>query len=158
MTSALVSHAIQLAVAPVFMLAAVAAMIGAVATRLARIIDRARVLDERLESGAQINAEAAHWELDRLKLRGRFCNWSVGFLAVCAMLIGATVMALFLGETSLPLTERLVPWTFLGAVAIFVLALVFFLIETLLATHTLRFGKTQLRTQSRTQLRNPPRQ
>jgi predicted ABC-type sugar transport system permease subunit len=34
-----------------------------------------------------------------------------------------------------------VPWTFLGAVALFVLALLFFLAETLLATHVLRFGR-----------------
>ncbi len=145
MTSGSVLNAIQLAVAPVFMLAAVAAMIGAVATRLARIIDRARALDDRLGAGTAINKEAVYWELDRLKLRGRICNWSVGLLAVCAMLIGATVMVLFLGETALPYSERLVPWTFLGAVGIFVLALVFFLIETLLATHTLRFGKQPLR-------------
>ena len=70
-------HAIQLAVAPIFMLAAVAAMIGTVATRLARIIDRARELEERLESGAARNPDADHWELNRLKLRGRICNGSV---------------------------------------------------------------------------------
>jgi hypothetical protein len=141
MTSSSVLSAIQLAVAPVFMLAAVAAMIGTVATRLARIIDRARELEERLTSTAMTNTEAIYWELDRLKLRGRICNGSVGLLAICAVLIGATVMALFLGETTLPLTERLVPWTFLGAVGIFVVALLFFLLETLLATHALRFGK-----------------
>jgi hypothetical protein len=141
MTSGTVLHAIQLAVAPVFMLAAVSAMIGTVAMRLARIIDRARVLEERLEAGAATNESAYNWELERLRLRGRICNWSVGFLAVCAMLIGATVMALFVGETALPYTERLVPWTFLGAVGLFVLALIFFLIETLLATHALRFGR-----------------
>jgi len=45
----------------------------------------------------------------------------------------------------LPYTERLVPWTFLGALGIFVVALICFLLETFLATHTLRFGK------------NPPR-
>ncbi len=39
-----VTHAIQLAVAPVFLLTAVAAMIGTIAGRLARIIDRARLL------------------------------------------------------------------------------------------------------------------
>ena len=105
------------------------------------IIDRARVLEERLAAGAAANEKAYYWELERLKLRGRICNWSVGLLAVCAMLIGATVMALFVGETGLPSTERLVPWTFLGAVGIFVLALIFFLIETLLATHALRFGR-----------------
>lgn len=136
-----VLNAIQLAVAPIFMLAAVAAMIGTVATRLARIIDRARVLEERLESATARDLRAIHWELDRLKLRGRICNWSVGLLAVCGMLIGATVMLLFVGETYLPRIERVVPWTFLGAVGAFVLALLLFLTETLLATHALRFGR-----------------
>lgn len=135
-----VLHAIQLAVAPVFMLAAVAAMTGTVATRLARIIDRARQLEERLELGTARRPEDAVRELQRLKLRGLICNWSVGLLAVCGMLIGATVMALFVGEFSMPHAERIVPWTFLGAVGIFVMALLLFLAETLLATHTLRFG------------------
>lgn len=141
MTPSAVLNAIQLAVAPVFMLTAIAAMIGTVATRLARIIDRARVLEERLASGTQSDEDAAYWELNRLKLRGRICNWSVGLLGVCGMLIVATVMVLFLGETALPRTERLVPWTFLGALGVFVIALVLFLLETFLATHTLRFSK-----------------
>jgi hypothetical protein len=141
MTSGAILSAIQLAVAPVFMLTAIAAMIGTVATRLARIIDRARILEERLEAGTQINEAAAHWELNRLKLRGRICNWSVGMLGICGMLIAATVMVLFLGETVSPRSERLVPWTFLGALAIFVIALLLFLLETFLATHALRFGR-----------------
>jgi hypothetical protein len=145
MSSATILNAIQLAVAPIFMLAAVAAMIGTVATRLARIIDRARELEERLEANTVVKVDAAHWELDRLKVRGRICNWSVGLLAVCAMLVGATVMALFVGETTLPRMERVVPWTFLGAVGLFVLALIFFLVETLLATHALRFGRNLTR-------------
>lgn len=141
MTSNAVLNAIQLAVAPVFMLTAIAAMIGTVATRLARIIDRARVLDERLQSGTISNLDAAYWELNRLKLRGRICNWSVALLGLCGMLIAATVMVLFLGETVSPKSERLVPWTFLGALGIFVVALLLFLLETFLATHTLRFSK-----------------
>jgi len=134
-------HAIQLAVAPVFMLAAVAGMIGTVAGRLARIIDRARELEERLEAGTARNAKSAFWELDRLKLRGRICNASIGFLTVTGVLIGATVMVMFLGETTLPKSERIVPWSFLGAVGSFVVALLLFLAETQLATHALRFGR-----------------
>jgi hypothetical protein len=57
------------------------------------------------------------------------------------MAIGATVMALFVGETSLPRTERLVPALVLDAVGAFVLALLLFLAETLLATHSMRFKK-----------------
>ena len=44
------THGIQLSLAPVFLLTAVAAMIGAVTGRLARIIDRARTLEERLDA------------------------------------------------------------------------------------------------------------
>ena len=141
MTSSSILQAIQLAVAPVFMLTAVAAMIATTAARLARIVDRARLLDEKLESGSVKYTEATEWELNRLKLRGRICNWSIALLTVCGVLIGATVMALFLGGTSLPLSERLVPWTFLCAVMAFVLALLLFLAETWLATHVLRFGR-----------------
>ncbi len=140
MDSGAVSHGIQLAVAPVFMLSAVAALIGALATRLSRIIDRARAIEDRLAEGGVPNEDAAYWELNRLRLRGRVVNWSVGLLVVCAMLIGATVMTLFLGETLAPLSERLVPWSFLGGITSFVLALMCFLAETLLATHTLRFA------------------
>jgi hypothetical protein len=47
-----ITHSIQLAVAPVFLLTAVAGMIGAVAGRLARIIDWGRQLEARaLASG-----------------------------------------------------------------------------------------------------------
>ena len=134
-------HAIQLSVAPVFMLAAVAGMINAFAGRLSRIIDRAREIEERLETGTARNAKSAFWELERLKLRGRVCNASLGFLTVTGVLIGATVMVMFLGETTVPKSERFVPWAFLGAVGSFVVALLLFLVETRLATHTLRFGR-----------------
>ena len=47
-----ITHGIQLAVAPVFLLTAVAGMIGAVAGRLARIIDRARVVEDRARNSS----------------------------------------------------------------------------------------------------------
>jgi hypothetical protein len=141
MDTSSISHGIQLAVAPVFMLSAVAALIGALAGRLARIIDRARNIEERIAAGSVPDPDAAYWELKRLRLRGRVVNWSVGLLVICAMLIGTTVMTLFLGETLVPHSERLVPWSFLGGITSFVLALMCFLAETLLATHTLRFAK-----------------
>jgi len=50
-----ISHGIQLAVAPVFLLTAVSTMIGTVAGRLARIIDRARLLEDRIETAGPAN-------------------------------------------------------------------------------------------------------
>jgi hypothetical protein len=112
---------------------------------LSRIIDRARHIEDLLAAGSAPNPAAAYSELNRLRLRGRVVNWSVGLLVVCAMLIGTTVMTLFLGETLVPHSERLVPWSFLSGISSFVLALMCFLAETLLATHTLRFAEPPAR-------------
>ena len=137
-----ISHAIQLAVAPVFMLTAIAGLFGALATRLGRIIDRARDLEERIHEGRLVDqpaVEATYWELRRLKLRGHVVNASVGLLTLAAMMIGATVLSLFLGETTTSRVSPLVAVTFLSGVICFVLALVCFLSETLLAGYTLQF-------------------
>jgi hypothetical protein len=40
-----IAHAIQLAIAPVFLLTGVAGLLGVMANRLARVIDRARSFD-----------------------------------------------------------------------------------------------------------------
>jgi Protein of unknown function (DUF2721) len=136
-----VSHGIQLAVAPVFLLTAVAALIGSFATRLARIIDRARLLEEKLEAQSIKNISAAEWELKRLKLRGRIVSGSMAMLTICSLLIGVTIMALFLGETTELHLQRLVPLSFIAGVTFFLIALLGFLIETLLAMHVLRFGR-----------------
>ena len=41
------TEAIQLSIAPVFLLTGVAGMLNAIGTRLARVIDRERVLEDR---------------------------------------------------------------------------------------------------------------
>ena len=137
----IISHSIQLAVAPVFMLTAVASLLGALATRLARIIDRARTLEEKLEAENVAHELEIHAELKRLRDRGRVVNTSMILLTLSAVCIGATVMALFLVETVSLRTNLIVPWTFLGGVIFFVLALLVFLVETLLAGRALNFGK-----------------
>lgn len=134
-------NAIQLAVAPVFLLTAVATLIGALATRLARIIDRARDVEDRLADGSARDPGAAYAELERARLRGWIVNGALALLTISAALIGATVMTLFIGETASPRSEVLIPWTFLGGVASFILALLCFLAETLLAVGVLKFAK-----------------
>ena len=141
MDPTVVAHGIQLAVAPVFLLTAVAALIGSFATRLARIIDRARLLEEKLDAQTVRNIRSAHWELKRLKLRGRIVSLSMVLLTLCSMFIGVTIMALFLGETTQLQIQRLVPLSFIAGVIFFLLALTGFLAETLLAMHVLRFGR-----------------
>lgn len=138
-----VTHGIQLAVAPVFLLTAVSGMIAAVAGRLARIIDRARLLENRLEAGGVEEAKAAkmYRELLELRHRGWLVNSCLALLTLCAMLIGSTIILLFLGETSeLPIL-KMATVCFLSGVVCFLLALMCFLAETLLATRLLNFAE-----------------
>lgn len=94
-----VTHSIQLALAPVFFLTAVAGMIGAVAGRLARIIDRARKLEELLRNPQEEEFIARSLtELHFLRKRGRLANVCIGLLTVCGFCIGLTIALLFLGE------------------------------------------------------------
>src|SRR5215218_5176157 len=87
------AHGIQLAVAPVFLLTAVSGMIGAVAGRLARIIDRARKLeDAAFASTDEEFRRRANDELDELRIRGRLCNGCIGLLTSCAIFIGITII------------------------------------------------------------------
>lgn len=72
---ATVTHGIQLAVAPVFLLTAVSGMIAAVAGRLARIIDRARFLENRLEAGSVEGPKAVRMYTELRELRHRV-GWS----------------------------------------------------------------------------------
>ncbi|NIC40116.1 DUF2721 domain-containing protein [Aquabacterium sp. A08] len=135
-----VTHGIQLAVAPVFLLTAVSGMIAAVAGRLARIIDRARVLEERLQGQAERDAPALQ-ELARLRLRGLLANSSIASLTLCAFLIGLTILLLFLGETTDFQSNRGAILSFLGGVLCFMLALACFLAETVLSTQIMNFGQ-----------------
>jgi len=138
--SSTITHSIQLAVAPVFLLTAVAGMIGAVAGRLARIIDRARVVEDRAHRTQDAEFLAlAMLELGYLRTRGRMANGCIGLLTLCGFLIGVTIILLFLGET---INFRGFTWamgTFLAGVLSFLLALVIFFVETVMATRLLNF-------------------
>ena len=135
-----ITHGIQLAVAPVFLLTAVSGMIGAVAGRLARIIDRARLVEDRARVSTEPDFLAlAYKELADLRLRGRLANGCIGLLTFCAFLIGITIILLFLGEPTNFRANHMAVAGFLAGVLSFLLALVCFLTETLLATRLLNF-------------------
>ena len=139
-----VSHGIQLALAPVFFLTAVSGMIAAVANRLARIVDRARILDDliRVTTEAEL-AQAAQAELNVLRKRAGMTNACIALLTLSGLLIGLTIIVLFIGEVSDLQTRRLSMLSFLSGVVCFLLALLCFLVETHLASNLLNFGKSR---------------
>jgi len=139
-----VSHGIQLSVAPVFLLTAVTAMIGAVANRLARIIDRARLLEQRVVGFAETSHHGKVYdELAQLRVRGLLANCSIALLTLCAVCIGLTIMVLFLGETLNFQGLRISIVSFLAGVVLFQCALVCFFVETWIATRVLKFAKAR---------------
>lgn len=138
--SSAVVHGIQLAVAPVFLLTAVSGMIGAVAGRLARIIDRARTVEDRARGASDAALlQRAYAELADLRTRGRLANGCIALLTTCAFLIGLTIIVLFVGETTAFEIDRFAVGSFLAGVGCFLLALLCFLAETVLATRLLNF-------------------
>jgi hypothetical protein len=137
------SDSIQLAVAPVFLLTAVAGMIGALTQRLARVIDRARVLHKEMEN-ASISSSARNNYQDELKSiakRGRFINVAMIFLVLCALMIGLTILELFFAETTggKLILSAFVLYTFVAGIGSFIFALISLLIEVLIASYSIRW-------------------
>ena len=137
---AALGHVIQLAVAPVFLLSGVSGLLGVLTNRLTRIIDRARVLEERLVSADPLGQERMHGELRLLSQRARLINRAISLCTVCALLICAVIIALFMAaflETNVAIQISL---TFTGSMLALFAGLVSFLREIHIATRSLRIG------------------
>jgi hypothetical protein len=136
-----VAHGIQLALAPVFLLTAIAAMIGVITQRLARIIDRGRIVESAIEDGVTSRIESFHDELVILRRRAKLVNISLGVFTGAAICVGITTAGLFISEVSTLKASALVATTFIGALALFILGLLLYLAEVRLSRHTFRFGR-----------------
>lgn len=133
-----IAHAIQLAVAPVFLLTGVSALLGVLTSRLARIVDRARRLESSADGGDP-KAERARNELRVIAQRGRVVSWAIALGTLTALLIAAVIAMMFIGaffgfDASVP-----VALLFIAAMVAMIAALALFLREVFLATATLRF-------------------
>ena len=72
---------IQLALTPVFLLAAVAALLNVFSTRLGRVADRVDLLSAELQREAA-DTEFLSAQLDRLQRRSRYLDWAVVFATI----------------------------------------------------------------------------
>ena len=132
-----IAHVIQLAVAPVFLLSGVGVTLTVLTNRLARIIDRARLLEGR---AAGEDAPRLHQELSTLSRRAQLIHRSITLSVMCALLICVVIAALFLASLLGHDLSWLIALTFIVAMLAFTGALVTFLREIFLATASLRFG------------------
>lgn len=92
------SHAIQLAVAPVFLLTALATLINAMSGRLARVVDRRRVVRRRLqEQTAPDQKDSLERELSLLARRGSQIYQAIFCQVLSALLVCLVVAGAFIG-------------------------------------------------------------
>ncbi len=142
-TTVMSAHAIQLAIAPVFLLTGIAGLLGVMANRLARVIDRARALEVRW---SELDADAragARVEIGTLEKRRKVCSWSINFCTTAALFVCLVIVMLFIEEV-VGTNLRLASAALFSAAMIAVIAgLSCFLREVYLATHatTIEFAR-----------------
>lgn len=133
-----IAHQIELAVAPVFLLAGVGALLNVLAHRLARVVDRARHLAEAGRSLDEAERSQAELELRLLARRMRAANLAIGCCTASALFVCIVVAILFIAAPSQLAVARLISWLFIAAMVLLITGLVLFLHEVQLAMRSLR--------------------
>lgn len=131
-----ISDAIRLSVAPVFLLAGIGGMLSVMTNRLGRTVDRARVLTERTSAGN--DQSIIGMELSALSRRLRLISHAITLCTLTACSISAVIIVLFVGAFLKINTATAVAILFIVAMLTFLLGLLTFLREILLAGTTFR--------------------
>ncbi|BDG08672.1 DUF2721 domain-containing protein [Anaeromyxobacter paludicola] len=137
---AAVTHAIQLSIAPVFLLTSVAAFLSVLSTRLGRIVDRARVLVDRLEAAPPERRAAIRDELWLLVRRRHLINLAITCGVTTALFVCLLIALAFAGSMTQADWTRGVAALFVLAMIAFVGALLLFLREILLAVASVKIA------------------
>ena len=125
-----VAHVIQLAVAPVFLLTGIGAILAVTTNRMARIVDRFRVLSNA--SDQKQSAQKAEMEI--LERRARWVHWAVSLCTMSALFICIVIAALFIGSEINIDPSRAVSLLFISAMLTLISGLLCFLRELSLST------------------------
>jgi hypothetical protein len=127
-----IARVIQLALAPAFLLTGVASLLNVFATRLARIVDRTRNLEKRVETGGESPAE-----LEILRRRGELVRWAITMGTFAALFVTLVIGIAFVGFLLKVNFSMVVAGLFVAAMTALTFALGFFLREVTLAVGSL---------------------
>ena len=139
-----IASVIQLAIAPVFLLAGIAGVLNVMSSRLGRIVDRARVIEALISSERDkeiqniLNSEAS-----LLWSRIRMINWAIRMSVSAALLVCLVIVTLFIGEFIAYNLAPLIAGQFIGAMVLMIIGLVMLLIEVSVSTQSLREGMVE---------------
>ena len=132
----IIQHAIQLAVAPVFLVSGVASLLAVMAGRLARIIDRARYLEQKWAMLDEKALARGRVEISILERRRSLASWAINFCAGAAFLVCTVIVTLFFEEFLGANLKWFAGAQFVAAMIALLAGLSTFLREVYLATHT----------------------
>jgi len=135
-----VARVIQLVVAPVFMLTAVGTIISVLNTRLGRIVDRIRVLEQRkaADSSGHAATDVDLEELPVLSRRIRLTYYAILLAIACALLVCLMISTAFFGAFVSVDLSRLVGGLFVAAMFALIGGLLVLLREVFLAVSASR--------------------
>jgi hypothetical protein len=133
-----ITNNIQLALAPVFLLTAVATLINAISGRLARSVDRMRAIQKKIQEGGvrdQSMLDHMIQEANEAKTRGRLCTAAIFFDVLSGVFISLTVLELFFFQAGAvrSLQATYVIWTFVLGLISFMTSLSIVLAEVVYA-------------------------
>jgi Protein of unknown function (DUF2721) len=136
-----IAHLIQIALTPIFLISAIGITLNVLTNRLARIVDRARAIeDEVRESERTHDARDLHGTLRVLARRARYINSAITLITLSALFIALVVVMLFVNAFLRWDLSVFIASMFILSMLTLAAALTAFLIEVRIATNTLRIG------------------
>ena len=136
-----ITHTIQLAVAPVFLLTAIGTTMAVLTTRLGRVIDRARYLEAQFDGLGDVEQGRARTELTTLSRRAELIHRGLTAGVAAAIAVCLLITLAFVGYLTQTNLGAAVAVLFIVAMGLFVFSLVSFMREVVLSLDSLRFGK-----------------
>ena len=135
----LVTHVIQTALTPVFLLSGIGTLLNTFNTRLSRVADHYEHISELFEAAADpAKAQSYARHLVRLRRRRSALDTSVILGGMAGAATCGAAFALFLGTLRSEAGGAVLLWLFGGALACTIAALVSFLVDTVLGWHGIR--------------------
>jgi hypothetical protein len=141
--SADIAHLIQVALTPIFLISAIGVTLNVLTSRLARIVDRARAMEDVLcQPGPQQQYEGRdlHAVLRVLARRSRYINAAITLITLSALFISFVVVMLFVNAFLRWDLSAFIACLFIASMLSLCAALLAFLIEVRIATNTLQIG------------------
>lgn len=139
-----ISSVIQLAVAPVFLLASISGALNVLSLRMGRIIDRGRRLNEiplPEDGGVDSDIDAEQRQLAR---RAGLINRAIALCTVSGLFVCLVIVGLFVDALFSLNQEMLIAMLFALALLSLITALMIFLREVSLSLSAFRFGRHQV--------------